>query len=494
MAKIIKYTKEQEKLILDNAYKRTNKLSYQELADMLGRTAEGIRKKELDLKRKNLHNKRTALTNWTKEQEDIIREAVISNSISIAGLSKKVKKDVPTVENKVLDVSIEVRKNNKTFAYWTKEEEEYLKKWYGIERPIMIGIYLGRSLESLHQKAKKMKLGGKKIFYTARECSMLLGISDSRFINYIYKGYVKSRKAVTEQLIHQIKLDDLIEFMKNHQDKWDSRNLSYEPFVTTPDWYIEKCKRDKENPIGYLDIQKKWTNEEVDILYKMKQEGKSNEEISKVLGRNVNSIQSRWNKRFVREAYKQKQKEKETLNRLIKEMKNEKAYLDKKVHEINIRKLNEDNIELISNLRMVGYSGAEISALIGANSKYANTILNKYKDEEYVVCINSKKNFDKNEELFKMANEEYSLYELCVEFNINYPDIISIYENYLKGKYELREKSKNGFEEWSKKDEELLVKLREEGLTYKQISLRLKGRTACSVRNRYSVIQSRQTI
>ena len=235
MAKIIRYTKEQEELILKNALKKTNKLSYQELATICNRTVEGIRKKELDLKRKYWHNKRT--DKWTKEEEDIIRDAMLNGDFSVTNIlkDKKIKKDIRAIEAKALDISIEIQNKGKVFTRggraWTKEEEDYLIKWYGIERPIMIGIHLGRNTESLHLKAKRLKLGGKKIFYSARECASILGMTDSAFLYYIHRKLIKSRRAVTEQLIHQIKIEDLYEFMEKYQDKWDSRNMAYEPFL-----------------------------------------------------------------------------------------------------------------------------------------------------------------------------------------------------------------------------------------------------------------------
>ena len=245
MSKIRKYTKEEEELILNNSLKKANTLSHLELANMLGRTVEGIRKKEKELKRRRTYDKRVVSDRWTDEDIKYMKDMIASGKISILDITKALKKDFKVVEAKMLELAIANRKKGKAWRLWTAEEEDYLRRWHGIERPIMIGIYLGRSLESIHQKAKKMKLGNKKVYYSANECSKLLGIEPSTFIRHINSGYIRVRKAVTEQLIYQIRIEDLYEFMENHQDKWDSRNLAYEPFLTEkPDWYIEKCKKD----------------------------------------------------------------------------------------------------------------------------------------------------------------------------------------------------------------------------------------------------------
>lgn len=499
MGTIRKYTKEEEELILNNSRKKSNKISYEDLAKQLNRTVEGIRKKEKDLKNKYLHNKR--LNNkWTEEEENIIREYISQEGYTFTGLINLIKKDIRTIEAKTLEISIELKKNKKAFAYWTKEDEEYLKKWYGIERPIIMGIYLGRSLESIHQKAKKMKLGGKKIHYTARECASILGLEDSTFLNYLYKGYVKSRKAVTEQLIHQIQIEDLYDFMKNHQDKWDSRNLSYEPFlIEKPDWYIEKCKRDQNSPIGYLNKFNKWSDEEVNTLYSMVEAGASFRDIADKLNRTVSSVENRWRKRKEIEARKERlkkkeesnallEKQKETLNRLIEEADNEKSYIERKVYKITTKSLSEDDIELLSNLRMVGFSNSEIGEMVGKCTESIRQAFIRNRDEEYVINIKGMALIEEEKKcLFNKANEGYSMYELCLEFKKSYDDIIRYYKEVLKEKE--KETYIDGLKHkvWTNEDDNNLLKLRAQGLTDKVIAYKL-GKTVSSVRNRYYVL------
>ena len=136
-----RYTKEQEELILKNAYKKGVKLSYQEMADMFGRTVEGIRKKELDLKRKHLHSKRANNDTWTEKEEEIIKEHLQKEDFNVTTLVRILKRDVRVVEAKTLDLSIEL-KNGKEFAKggrtWTKEEEEYLKKNYVLKNCVKV--------------------------------------------------------------------------------------------------------------------------------------------------------------------------------------------------------------------------------------------------------------------------------------------------------------------------------------------------------------------
>lgn len=501
------YTEEQEQIILSNAYKKTNKLTYQELADMLNKSVEGIRKKELDLKRKHMHNKRADDSIWSKEEVDYLYEVLKDEDYSLLDIKKVITKDIKLIEAKALEVRIDIKMAGRKHRLWTVEEEEYLKKWHGIKRPITIAIKLGRTLEGIHLKAKKLKLGGKKTYYSARECAQIIGMTDSRFLNHLYKGRIKSKKAVTEQLIHQIKLDDLLEFMEKYQDLWDSRNMAYEPFlIEKPQWYIEKCKRDRENPVGYLDY-KKWTDEKTEKLYAMRIAGKSFEEIGEVLNIKPSTCQSKWNKRSrdlnrklemeeKRELKAIKEKEEETLNRLKQEMKNERAYIERKVYKIKARKrLLEDDIEMLSTLRMLGYDNKEIEEMTNVYHRTVVYALNRCKDEDYVVHIRTKKDKISEEEcedLFKKANEGYSMYDLALEFHMSYDYIMKIYETVFKNKYD-NSIDGNKCKKWTKEDEEKLLKYREQGLNNKQIAYKL-NKTASAIRSKIYILSKQRGV
>lgn len=483
MSKIRKYTKEEEELILNNSLKKANALSHLELANMLGRTVEGIRKKEKELKRRRTYDKRVVSDRWTDEDIKYMKDMIDSGKVSIVDITKALKKDFKVVEAKMLELSIANRKKGKAWRLWTEEEENYLRRWHGIERPMMIGIYLGRSLESIHQKAKKMKLGNKKVYYSANECSKLLGIEPSTFIRHINSGYIRVRKAVTEQLIYQIRIEDLYEFMENHQDKWDSRNLAYEPFLTEkPNWYIEKCKKDKENPLGYLNKCKKWTEEEVSILFKLVEEGKSVSEISNVLNRSYNSVQNRIKREEynrIKEELRLKRKiEIDNFVRLRDEMENERAYIKRKAYKVTKRNLTEDDIELLSNIRMLGFEkDDDIYNVLGVDAKYVYTVIDRYEDE-YIIKVNRRALTDEEKsDLYDKINQGYSMFELASEFSKSYSDILRIYEDMIKEKPDNRNR-------WTDEEVKLLLKLKSEGLSLFKISRMIPNKTYSAVRSK----------
>lgn len=496
MAKIKKYTKEECELIYSNSIKKKNKLTHQELAEKLGRTVEGIRKKELELKRKSLSKRRCS--GWSEEDIKKLQAVLDKDNFNITDLDKAIKgKDTHVIKEKALELLTTGSKNNGYNRPWTEEETDYLKRWWGLEDDVTIGIYLKRSREGLRVRAKKLGICNKKIYYTARECAGMLGITDSRFVSYIQKGYIKSRKAKTEQFIHQIKHEELLEFMENHQDKWDSRDIKISPFlIEQPDWFIEKCKRDSENDIDYLNAHKKWTDEEYNYLLEARAQNISFEDIAKKLNRSATSVAHKYKNRY---EFERKRKEREakkeferikkldydTLDRLNQEFRNEKSYILRKVYKINKSNITEDDVELLSNLKMLSLTPYEIKELTGLHSRDCKHILENYKDEEYVVNIDTNRlNEDKELKLFEESKNN-SLYELCLMFNKDYSSIINTYNKVLKNKY-----NTNEVITWTLEDDIKYILFKLQGMKNRLIGQKL-GKTEVAIRSRMALIRNR---
>ena len=131
MSKIRKYTKEEEEIILKNSTKKASKKSYEELALMMNRTVEGIRKKELDLKRKAQSDKRKN-ENWTDKQIEQLKNVLNIEGFTIADLLRAVKgKSIESVKEKALELRTSINHNNGYNRPWTDEEYDYLKRCGG---------------------------------------------------------------------------------------------------------------------------------------------------------------------------------------------------------------------------------------------------------------------------------------------------------------------------------------------------------------------------
>ena len=107
-------------------------------------------------------------------------------------------------------------------------------------------------------------------------------VSHDRVSHWLKIGLVhkKNRSGKTKYLISQ---NDLLSFLKNHQDMFNASLISEYLFVDEPEWLQEKRKKDsakyaKSNRLEY-------TNEEDKILLNMFNHGKSDTEIADVLNR-----------------------------------------------------------------------------------------------------------------------------------------------------------------------------------------------------------------
>ena len=129
--------------------------------------------------------------------------------------------------------------------YWTKDEEEYLYKWYGKMSVQSLSKKLGRSYRAVLDKLKKEQLGtfieNSDDLILAEVCR-LVG-RDKETIKRTWVKYgLKIRKKGKYSLIRE---KDLLEFMKNNPDRWDATKCEYW-FFERYEWFRKKRIYDSE--------------------------------------------------------------------------------------------------------------------------------------------------------------------------------------------------------------------------------------------------------
>ena len=170
---------------------------------------------------------------------------------------------------------------------WTKEEEKILKELWGDKTPSSIAKKLKRTETAIVIRAKKLKLGPYcQEYLTFNNIADLVGM-DSHCISETWKNKgLKYKKYKNKYLV---KVENLLKFMKENQDLWDSRKL--EPFIfgKEPKWLKEKRKFDKTQPKNKF---VKWTPTQDNMLITYLKKY-NYEEIGELLGRSKNSIERR---------------------------------------------------------------------------------------------------------------------------------------------------------------------------------------------------------
>lgn len=175
---------------------------------------------------------------------------------------------------------------------WTPPEEASLAELWGSVSIETIAKKLKRTVFSLKVKAVRMNLGpmiNNNDLITVSDMVDMLGISRDRITTtWIKLGLKLNKKRLTKSITYyMITWDNLLTFLENNQNEWDSRNVEEYMLGSEPEWLKEKRKRDmKENPLWY----RKWTTEEVQMAEMLFKNKKSYKEISIRLNRSEGSV------------------------------------------------------------------------------------------------------------------------------------------------------------------------------------------------------------
>jgi len=181
---------------------------------------------------------------------------------------------------------------------WSKEELDYIRDVWGEKTIPEIAKKLGRTIEAVKIKANRMGYTGQKWYgemMSARKVSELLGVDVHAVCDYWIpkcglKGKAK-RLGTTKKTTTIIMFEDLLEWLKEHQDLWDSRRVELFGLGAEYDWLVEKRKADAQKPARKA---QKWTPEEDQRLIAMfRRGGMTNAEMGAALGRPASGVEHR---------------------------------------------------------------------------------------------------------------------------------------------------------------------------------------------------------
>lgn len=225
---------------------------------------------------------------WTKEEIEFLKE--LSKTHNYKDIAKIMNKTETAIYLKAKKLGITIIQDRRG---WTKEEEEQLKDLWGSKSIEYIAKTMKRSIFSIKVKAVRMNLGSmisnNYDSITVSDISELFGVTRDRVtITWASLGLKLNDKKVTKnRSYYVVKWEDLMEFLENNQNEWDSRNLDINILGPEPSWLKEKRKRDLcENPLWY----RRWTNEEVKEVENLFNMGKDYKEIASILNRSENSV------------------------------------------------------------------------------------------------------------------------------------------------------------------------------------------------------------
>jgi len=261
-----------------------------------GRLALDIRKKEEDLKKRK----------WTEEEDEFIINHY--KKMSSVEISSHINRTASSIRKRA-----RVLKISNPVTHWTRVEEDFLFEKWGIISVDSIAKQLNRSRNAVLLKAYQMSLReqvtANGTYLTPVVISNILNVNVRTLYTWIRNGLIRYRKfKVGKKAKYQITVDAFCKFIKDHQDKWNSKEADigliksyYASYFICEDgalmfreepikWLEEKIARDRRE---YRELMKPWTTKEEKELLHMLEVGYSHREICYKLGRSMGSTKTK---------------------------------------------------------------------------------------------------------------------------------------------------------------------------------------------------------
>lgn len=173
---------------------------------------------------------------------------------------------------------------------WTKEEEEFLFKNWGVLKVETIAKRLDRAESAVTSKAYRLRLGTQMSWYGSFEVSEILGISRRNVLRFMEEGKIKTVRDRTKKKRYIATDEHIRRFMRDYQDLWDSRRVTINLFDNKPKWLIEKELKDKEKSIKK---HTRWSDTEVKILLDRYRRSWTLSDIAKELSRSEFAVKNK---------------------------------------------------------------------------------------------------------------------------------------------------------------------------------------------------------
>jgi len=178
---------------------------------------------------------------------------------------------------------------------WSESEINYLNEHWGRNTLFNLSIHFKRTKVAIHIKAKRMNLGAitrADEYMTANQVAVLLKVDRHTVLRWVEKYNLKAIKKIMlfRKRLWMIKHCNLCKWLKNNQNRFDSRKIELYGLGYEPQWVQVKRKKDKEFPKNRF---KKWTKFEIQKIINLSRD-MNYSEIAKKMDRSHNSIEKQF--------------------------------------------------------------------------------------------------------------------------------------------------------------------------------------------------------
>ena len=182
-----------------------------------------------------------------------------------------------------------------TGTKWTEKQIKFLLKNYGKMPMDKLSKKLKKSTKACSIKFWRTK--DFSDYICATECAKILHIDVKMITEHFTKHDLPYIRVKREFLIN---FDDFVDWLKDHQNLWDSKKLEHLALGYEYDWLKEKRKKDAAIPY----LRTRWSDYEIATLCRMINMGMSYEAVSTALGgtRSAGSCRHKWKRLYRKEA------------------------------------------------------------------------------------------------------------------------------------------------------------------------------------------------
>ncbi len=220
-------------------------------------------------------------TRWKVEEDCIIREN--AKKLTVQQIAELLNRTVTAVYVRANRIGVSLDHE------WTTEDEQLLEELWGCYSIETVAKKLHRSVDSIKVKATRMHLGdsfsSNGQFLKVSDIELALNVNGQKIRQTWFKTGLKfSKVKISNQChIYGVKVEDLWDFLEQHPTSFDARYLEENILGPEPVWLKLKRKQDFQNPpnIEY----RPWSENEIKLLTYLLTQGKSQEEIGRILHR-----------------------------------------------------------------------------------------------------------------------------------------------------------------------------------------------------------------
>lgn len=178
---------------------------------------------------------------------------------------------------------------------WSDKDVEFLTDKWGVMEIDSIAKSLNRTYVAVKLKAKRLKLGGfyynNSVYLTANQVSILLNIDRHTVIRWIKNHGLKAKQSKFKvKNVCLISHNNLIDWLKNNQHKWDSKKVELYALGLEEEWLKEKRKKDNANQVKK---HYRWTRQEDSMALSMWKLGYTKKQISERVNRTYEAVENR---------------------------------------------------------------------------------------------------------------------------------------------------------------------------------------------------------